>query len=89
MRADLLVTAGGGDDDLGFCGDSFVQGIVGRGVAGVQCDQDVGTCRVETADRALDEIQAVETACPGLLTKSFRGRPAPFFHGRVLSTAAL
>ena len=56
MRANLLMTARGDDDEVGFCGNAFIDGVVGRGVAGVEGDEDVDVTDFVFVDRADDKI---------------------------------
>lgn len=60
LLADLLVAAGGDDDDLRAGLDAFGQSFVGGGVAGMERDDDVGARAVVIGNTALHEVEAGE-----------------------------
>ena len=55
------MAARGDDDEVGFRRDALSNRIVGRRVAGMQGDQDVGAGAVKAVDRALGEMQFFKT----------------------------
>lgn len=65
LFADLLVAAGGGDDEFGSGFDGFGQGIIRGGIAGMQGDDEVGAGAVGVRNGALDEAKAGKAVLSG------------------------
>jgi hypothetical protein len=62
LLLDLVMAARSSDDDLSISGDTFVDRVVGGGVARVEGDQNIDISEFGFGNRALNEVEPVEAA---------------------------
>src|SRR3954468_16899010 len=63
LRPQLLMTAGSNNNDRCVRLSTLIYGVVGRRIARVQSDQNIGVSHRKISDAAANEFQPVETAC--------------------------
>src|SRR2546423_11985058 len=87
LRPQLLVTARRGDDDRGSGLDALEYCVVGRRVAGVERDEQVGARQREVLNETGLKLQAVEARAPRYLVAQFDKLGARLDAGNVRADA--